>query len=138
MDFSPHTVTEMLNLTKAQFEEAMNVKLSEADVVEERGCAFYGYAVKARDKREIENAYRELKIWHPEADHITLAVHFGHYQSCDDGEAKLGLKLQKVLEEREEQQNVAVFVVREYGGTRLGPKRFHIAMNVTREALNKL
>ena len=137
-DYSPPRPVDILNLSKKEMEKILETELKESKIVEERGSAFYGYAMKVSEKKQIEDAYRKMWLWHPEADHITMACAFeARTQSCDDGEHNLGLKLQKMMDEWQE-QNVVVFVVREYGGVRIGVKRFHIALNVAKEALNKL
>ena len=137
-DIPVPSVTELLNMNKKEVNRILDIDLVETDITEERGSAFFGYAIKASSKQLVGDVYKKVKIWHPEADHVTMAARInGITQSCDDGEHKLGLKLQKLLDERNE-EDVAVFIVREYGGTRLGPKRFHISINTAKQALNKL
>ena len=136
--FLPPSVSDILNMQPKQIDDVMQVKFSESSIMEERGSAFYGYAASLSSDQMVSRAYAKLKLWHLEADHITMAMEYqGYMQSCDDGENKQGVKLQKLLAEREE-KNVIVFVVREYGGIHLGAKHFVIAANAAKEALNKL
>ena len=55
----------------------------------------------------------------------------------DDREFGAGLRLMKLLAEREA-VNTAIFVVRLFGGTLLGPKRLVYIENAPKEALDAL
>ena len=86
----------------------------------------------------VRDMYKKIKYWHPEADHVIMATNYGgELQSCDDSESMAGLKLENLLELRKE-SNVVVFVVREYGNNKLGPKCFHLIKQMATEALNML
>ena len=135
----PPSTTEMLNLKPKEIDRILQIELAESSIHEEKGSIFYGYAAQISTVNDIADRYRKVKYWHPDSDHIVMAAKIGqNFVSCDDGEYNAGLKLQKMLQQRQEVNNSVVFVAREYGNTRLGPRRFHIINNLANEALDKL
>ena len=112
--------------------------MEESEIIQDRGSSFNAYAAKIGSKDEVYDMYKKIKYWYPEADHVVMAAAQNTtLYSCDDGEHNAGLQLENVLQKREE-NNVAVFVVKEFGSTKLGPKRFHHITEVATQALNKL
>ena len=61
----------------------------------------------------------------------------GIYGSYDDGECSAGLLLQKLLEENYSKNRI-VFVVRTYGGRKLGRDRFQLFKDSAKHALEML
>ena len=137
--FAPPTVTEVLSVTRKEVERLDKIQVAESQMYTEKGSMFCAYASPVSTPAHVRDCYMKIKLWHPEADHVMMAtVLNGDYHSCDNGEDNAGIKLERVLEQRETKEDVAVFVVREYGLVQLGPRRFHLIREVANEALNKL
>ena len=137
--FTAPTVTEMLTLPRKEMERILDIPVEEAKTRQEKDNTFYAYAAKVKSRSGIRDLYKKMKLWHPDADHIVMAANLSQEKrlfSTDDGENNAGVHLQKLLENRED-ENVVVFVAREVG-TKLGPKRFHTIKEVATAALNKL
>ena len=86
---------------------------------------FYGYIFDVKSIKEFEIFYNQLKQLHPKASHICYA-----YKLNDDGlKAKVfddkepkgsaGYPILKLIENHK-LNNVAIFVVRYFGGKKLG------------------
>ena len=108
--------------------------------MEEKGSVFTAAAAvsKVSSVSEVRRAYRKMKQLYPSATHISMAY------SCragtnnhDDGEASAELTIQKVLEEQH-CMNKAFFVVRNFGGRKIGAKCYDIIRCITKEALVKI
>ena len=133
----PPMVTDMLNKPWKEIDEVLDIDLNDALVIQEKGSVFYGYSKSVQSWQEVNNAYIKVKYWHPEADHIVMAATInGDRTCCDDGEHNVGFKLAKLLEDRDV-RNTVIFVAREYGLIRMGPRRFHIYYNAATKALDK-
>ena len=67
---------------------------------------------------------------HAGATHVTAAYNLTNSKGYqDDGEYGAGYHLLRMLDDTF-QQNIAVFVVRVYGGTNLGPQRFECILDI--------
>ena len=128
----------MLNIDKKDMERIMAAPLQESTMKSERGSLFCAYASRVSTPDQIRDHYMKVRYWHPEADHVMMATKLqSELYSVDDGEWNAGIKLERLLELREE-SDVVVFVAREYGNDKIGPKCFQLINEVAEEALNKL
>ena len=133
----PPTVAELFTDGGEQ-EKIEKIKLHFSEPKEEKGSVFTAISVKVSNVAEIRRAYRKVRQTHPAADHIPMAYDCQKKQNCcDDGEFAAGLCIQKLLESQHA-VNRAIFVVRNYGGRRLGPRRFSIIEEVAKQALLKV
>ena len=134
----PPTVSTILNLTREDYDSIEALLLSKSKETQDQGSVFTGYGTKVSQINEVANFYQAVKIRHPECDHILMAYRInGVTGSCDDGEHGGGIRLQKLLVERDE-NNVVVFIAREYGRVLLGARRFTHILAKAREVLNTL
>ena len=134
------TVPKVMDLFVDEEEQLKmdKIKFISTDPVSEEGSVFTAFACKASNMSEITRAYRRLKQIHPSATHISMAFDCLKKQgNHDDGEYGAGLVIQKRIEEQK-MMNRAVFVIRNYGGKRLGPKRFDIIDKLALQALVKI
>jgi len=96
------------------------LKPSEGDF-RERGSKFLSYAFHAESEADIKQEIERLKKLHPTARHFCYGAVLGSERSNDAGEPNgtAGLPiLNQILSA--ELKNVAVVVVRHFGGTKLG------------------
>lgn len=91
----------------------------------DRGSKFLGYAFPIKDVADFKNRLRGLKGEHPKAAHHCFAYRLGvdgnNFRSSDDGEPS-GTAGKPILGQIDSKQltNLAVIVVRYFGGTLLG------------------
>ena len=97
-----------------------------ARVVEyvEKKSRFFGYLLPCEKVEEVENALKFLWKEHKKATHICWAGRLKspfYEKAVDDGEPNgtAGRPILNVLQKKE-MQNVAIFVVRYFGGVKLG------------------
>lgn len=134
------TPREMLKLTDAEMEHLNGIRLTEGVYEEHEESVFRSYATKVTDPSEAREAYKKLKLMHGEATHIACAYKFDKVQppqnvgGCDDGEYGASRALQQVITEKGV-SNVIVFMVRYYGGKKLGPLRFDLMKKTVESAL---
>ena len=106
---------------------------------------FFAYAVRLHDIATVKHTYKRLRQLHIKANHIMMA--FGVVSpddpdkvlegSCHDRESHGDVRLATVVE-KSHMTNVAVFVVRYYGGTPLRGLRLKAITECATEALFKV
>lgn len=91
----------------------------------DRGSKFIAYAFPSTDSADFKAKLRQIKDEHPKANHHCFAYRLGNdgnnFRSSDDGEPS-GSAGKPILGQIDSKQltNVAVIVVRYFGGTLLG------------------
>lgn len=95
----------------------------EVEVVEKKS-KFLGFLLSCHTENEIKDALEFLKQEHKKATHICWAGRLKspfYEKAVDDGEPSgtAGRPILNVLQKKE-MQNVAIFVVRYFGGIKLG------------------
>lgn len=103
---------------------------------------FISYAMKASKPEDVRLAYRKLRIKYADATHIISAHRFNppngpiNQEATDDGEWGGGRCLLKCLQDLK-LVNVAVFIIRYYGGKHVGVARFELMEKLAKTALRK-
>ena len=97
--------------------------LNQVEIVEKKS-KFYGYLFEVSSEDEIKGVLSKLKKEHNKATHICYAGRIKspfYERAVDDGEPSgtAGRPILSVLQKREE-NNVCAFVVRYFGGVKLG------------------
>lgn len=107
----------------------------------DRGSKFFGFAYPVSDVEEVKERVKALKKEHPKAVHFCLAFRIGTdgtlYRASDDGEPS-GSAGKPILGQIDSAglTNVAVVVVRYFGGSLLGvPGLINAYKTATAEAL---
>ena len=120
---------------RAEQEKIDKIKLFISAPIEDSGSVFTGIVAKTSNITELKRAQIKVRQLYCHATHIPIAYDAeGQRGSYDDGEFSAGLTLEKVVEEQN-CKNRAIFVVRMYGGTKLGPVRFKHIKDVAKQAL---
>lgn len=123
-------------------------KADELDIVrgnsEEQGKSkFISYAVAVHDHMDVKAALLKIRLKYADATHVACAFRLPgantpiNQDYVDDGEYGCGRTMLKVLRE-EKYMNMAVFLVRFYGGQHLGVGRFDIFRKLARSAVSSL
>lgn len=132
-------------ILKVDLDELCQVKQSPTifgDSREEQGSEFISYAVQVKSQEEVRMAYRKLRIKYADATHIVSAYRLSplngplNQEANDDGEYGGGRCLMNCLHQARI-VNAAVFIVRYYGGKRIGSLRFTIMEDLVKTALLK-
>ena len=133
---------ELLQLSVEALDEIFAVELTQSKTITLMNSSFIGYAIQTNSKEEVLKAYQKIRLLHGGARHIVLAFRLitnEPYESesfCDDGEHGAGRILLKCLKENDF-NSIATFVVRYYGGTRMGPDRFTCFLDATMDVAKK-
>lgn len=94
-------------------------------MIEIKKSKFYGYAFKVKSLEEVEAHLEELWKEHKKARHICYAYKFFDNElkvkAFDDGEPSgtAGKPILNIIEKKE-LNNIVIFVVRYFGGIKLG------------------
>lgn len=115
-----------------------NIKLVFSKPASAEKCTFKAVACVAPRLNDVHLAYKKMFQLFPAADHIIAAFSSEHTAGFqDDSEFGSGHRILKSIV-ASKLTEVAVFVVRDYGGEHLGPSRFKVMQQVAEEALYKL
>lgn len=123
-------------------------KVEEIDIIKgaedfQANSKFASFAVAVNDFDEINSAYLKLRMKYADATHISCAYRLPgantpiNQDYVDDGEIGCGRTILRCVREKG-LMNVAVFIMRYYGGTHLGQQRFDIFRSLTEEAIRQL
>lgn len=115
--------------------------IKEAEPIYERNSTFVGLAVEVKSVQETNTAYKAVMQRFPFMDHVMMAYQFRSpedggikYGSCDDQEHGGGSAISRFLH-LNKIKDIAVFVVRRYGGLHLGPDRFNTITKAAKSAI---
>lgn len=126
-------------------EKAINqqVEIFEGATRDKNSSYFIGYAARVKKIEQVEGAYRAVRREHPDATHVMCAFRFPgtnptkSFGLADDGENGGARRILNKINQ-EDIFNIAVFVVRYYGGVNLGPDRFAFIETVALSAISEL
>ena len=130
-------MAELVAITPAEHKSMEELEIALSGTIKEKGSLFTAYAAATTSLTEVRRVYRRIRI-HPGANHVVVACKTSHNIGChDDGEFSAGLRIQKLLE-LTGAQTTPIFMVRYYGRTLLGLKRFQNMDRVSKDALEAL
>lgn len=139
---SPPQNPEILRMNEEDLAEVRNVELIKGPTHEEKNSEFLTYVQQISSVNEVRLGYRKMRVRFADATHIMMAYKLPgavgplNQEGCDDGEHGSSRHLLQMLIDKD-YTNVCVYVVRYYGGTHLGQKRFEIITNLAQEAIRK-
>ena len=114
------------------------IKVHNSNALPVRKCSFTAYAVKCSSMTEVRRAYVKMRQIYTSAEHIPAAYQIKNGEGYqDDREFGASHKMLKTLQAHDV-KNVAVFVVRFYGGEHLGPRRHEAIKQVVEEVIAKI
>ena len=136
----PPNAKDVLLITKQQEKalDGINILSGQEDYVD--GSKFYSMVVEASTLKQVQDAYRKIKLQHASATHIICGYrifgikHHIYQDYSDDGEYGAGRKILNTLKQRSA-FNIAVFIVRYKTGSNLGAARFAIFEKLTLAAI---
>lgn len=133
---TPPTVQQLFPDSKEQQEiDKISFKLFHTDP--EQGSSFKVAVFRPKCFEDVRRAYIKLSQDYPAADHISMACSVaGESAYHDNGEHGSGFRILRVIKQYP-LDNVALFMMRHYGGVNLGPRRFKIMAELSKAALEK-
>ena len=105
--------------------DALTIKEEKVELLENMKSKFYAYAFPCDDPEKFKIRLESLRKENPKAKHFVYAYRIGvNSKSCDDKEPK-GTGGRPILEflNKKNLNNIAIVVVRYYGGVQLGAGR---------------
>ena len=135
------TMEEILNVSDADRMAISILNFEKSSEKEQEGSVFQAFVLPVSTVQMIKNAYLCLKVRFNKATHISM----GYVLELDgemvtgtqhDGEIQQDVKISEALHQ-ENIANIAVFVVRWYGGTHIGGARLTIGHQLAKEVLGK-
>lgn len=115
-----------------------NVKMRYFHTTPEEGSKFKVALLKAESFSDVSKAYIQLFQKYPSADHIAVAAIIqGEEAFNDDGEFGSGYRMLRTIKQSGYNNNIAVFMIRHFGGVNLGPRRFTIITDLVEAAIHK-
>lgn len=117
-------------------------------VYEEKRSKFIGYLYEIEDEKDLDVINDKLISGYPKANHLLKVLryknHFGVYvsEASEDKEPIFSMKKTRNLLERKDIRDVGIYIVRIFGGTKLGASRldhvyFTIATTLLQEFENR-
>ena len=117
-----------------------SIKEEKCELLENMKSKFYAYAFPLSNVDDFKPKLEKLRKDNPKAKHFVYAYRIGvNSKSCDDKEPK-GTGGRPILEllNKRELNNIAIIVVRYYGGVQLGAGRLlRTYLNSAINVLNK-
>ena len=134
------TVKEVLSLYGEELARVNSVKVMPVEEQHEQGSNYYAYVQKVRNVTDVQNGLMKLQRKHMDATHVSCGYRLTnakgpfYQEGHDDGEFGSGRTILEVLKKKK-LANVCIFVIRYYGGVRLGAKRFEIVRGLSEKAI---
>lgn len=134
---------DLLEPNEALYEKADQISVVRGEDELKGGSQFISYAAEVMDSDDVQAALLKLQMKFADATHVSCAYKIQgantpqNQDFVDDGEYRCGRTMLKVLKE-EKPMNLAVFLVRYYGGKHLGVTRFEIFRKLAKAAIRAL
>lgn len=136
--------SQILLLSKTQQQEInqLQQRIIEVEPETVRHSEFIGLALKVHSLEQVRQSYIAVAQRYPAADHIMLGYALREDEkvksgACDDSEYGGGSRIRRTIFELKA-KNVAVFVVRNFGGLHLGYSRFAVIEDVAKKVIQEL
>ena len=137
----PPSPQEILYMKPEEIEEILNMKLHSGKQSTTGLSTFKAYTYVATTHNEVRRAYLHVKLCNPAARHIICAYNLpgtlSHYMAdyCDDAETSAGKRLLSLLQKNDITHR-AIFVVRYFGGEKMGSDRYKAILEAAEDAIN--
>ena len=133
---------EILQASKELRLARLNAHVQRGETIAVEGQEFVGYTTVVKTLKDVNLAYGKVRAMHADARHVVCSCRLPsrnfhtHQDFCDDDEHSGGQFLLQLLE-ASEIMNRAIFVVRYYDGTHIGPSRFRAMRDAVASAIDK-
>lgn len=132
----PPTVLQLMDNSDQDYID--DIKVVGSDLKTEKSSVFQAYAVPTRSLNDVRMAYKNIRQSNSAANHVVAVFRCIEGDGfVDDGEHGAGSRLlDKMIEQNYRKKSV--FIVRTFGGTHIGPKRFDIMNKLMNQAITRL
>lgn len=137
------TAKDILRPDDALFDKAKELDIVKGVKETHDASKFASYAVAVQDHADVQAALTKMRLKFADATHVACAFRLPgantpiNQDFIDDGEFGCGRIMLKVLKEQQ-LLNIAVFIVRYYGGKHLGAQRHNIFHDMAAKAIQEL
>ena len=137
----PPTDARLLSMSESEMSDIKAVKLFKSEEFTEKGSDYIAYVQKVKTVKEVQKGLYKMRVKYADATHISCAYRLhspnGPFNQSyfDDGEYGAGRAILQAIKDRD-LICVTVFIVRFYGGIKLGKRHFDIASMLTTAALS--
>ena len=131
---------DILKLQVQQIDQIFELETCKGEKLVKKNSVFIGYSIRTHNIKTTQQAYMKLKLLHGDARHIVCACRIPGSQPhldeshCDDGEFAAGRALVRWMEQNYI-NSVAIFVVRYFGGQKMGPEGFDCYIEAAKTAV---
>ena len=133
---------DILDLSEEELDHILRIKVLSGPKIEQDSSEFKAYTIAVSSHQEVQEAYSKVRWVHAAARHIVCAYYlpeesiFEQKGYCDDGEIGAGRKVMDLLVQNHIGSR-AIFIVRYYGGTKLGTDRFQCYIQAAKGAIQQ-
>ena len=130
-EVSPPDPTNIVDMDSEELDGVLTMNIPKGEVLQYKGNTFAAYTKDINSVEEINKAYLNIRLKHPEARHIICAYSIDHQHLhkannfCDDQDVGMGRALLSIMEDNAITHRV-FFVVRHVGPARIGPIHFDL------------
>ena len=131
---------DILGLSMDELNSILDVEVTRGETYNKDGSSFLGVTARVQSIDKVSRYYVQMKLIYPEARHIICAFKLAgediHNTEgyCDYKETNAGRTLLRELKNCNILNRV-VFVMRQYGGIKMGPERYDYILKAARQAL---
>ncbi len=127
-----------MTTTEEEEKELKKLKFIQSEVLTEAGSVFTARCTKVENMQDVHKAYKAIlsdpKNLASTHNCVGYVLPNGDSGYCDDKDYGIGRTIVSAVNDTDA-SGYAVFLTRQYGGTKLGYKRFHIAYDLARQVL---
>lgn len=137
------TARDILRPNKEVIKNARTIEIVKGGEESKQKSHFGSFAAAVQSFEDVQAAYLKMKMKYADATHVSCAFRLPgantpfNQDYIDDGEYGCGRAMLKVLKQAKI-MNVAMFLVRYYGGKHLGVTRFTVFKTLAEQALKDL
>ena len=137
----PPSATEVADTSEALLQEVKEFLMASPDEVTEQKSRFKVYVTSATSLQEVRKKLLHIRKKHSDATHVSVAYRLSglnkaYDEGCvDDQEIGQGRRILSILQKKAV-TDIMSMVVRYYGGTHIGKKRFDIPADLTNQAID--
>ena len=130
---------QILDLEVSELNRILRLIICRGEEIHLQNSRFVAYSALISSYEEIQEMYLKVKLLHPAANHVICAYQTDlddifNCDFCDDGEHGAGRTLLTFMKDNN-LTNRVIFVVRYYGGSKLGPARFECIVKAARSVM---
>ena len=142
---TPPSPADILTLDKEEKQDLKRIQFVQGTQVNYKSSSFRAQATIVKNLNDVRNAYKATMM-DPEIAKTThnIAAYIlpnGSSGYCDDRDYGLGRRALQVMQSligKPQQHGTAIFISRQYGGTKLGTQRFEVVKDITTQVYIQL